>query len=96
MTCPGFEEQYAAAWQDWEATLEAGDWLLLATDAMSEYVLHRFETGTAPAFLSTLAELQALTRPEAWRRFEEFVLAERQQGKLRNDDVGLAVLRLKG
>jgi hypothetical protein len=43
-----------------------------------------------------LAELFAQPGPEAWGRFEEFVSTERRRGELRNDDVGLAVLRGRG
>jgi len=95
MTRPGLEAKYAVAWQDWEVTLRAGDWLLLATDAMSEYVLRQFEAGSGEDLLSTFDDLSAKPGPEAWRAFEEFVQTRREQGTLRNDDVGLAVLRWK-
>lgn len=95
MTRPGFEAKYALAWQDWEEVLQAGDWLILATDAMSEYILRQFETGAAADLLSRFAGFLALPSPEGWRQIEGLVQARRAQGDLRNDDVGLALLRLR-
>ena len=95
MTRPGFEQKYALFWDEWEAALETGDWLILATDAVSEYVLRQCEVGRAADLLAFLADLAALPGPVRWERFEEFIMARRRSGELRNDDVGLAALRLR-
>ena len=95
MTRPGFEAKYAAAWQEWEGALEPGDWLLLATDALSEHILRQFETGAAGPLLAALAEGSATPGPDGWRRLEALVQTRRRQGELRNDDVGLVIIHLR-
>lgn len=95
MTRPGFEEKYVQAWQSWEASLEPGDWLMLATDALCEYVLRECETGVTAGLLGLFGGLLSQPGPQAWRRFEEFVRAARFGAGLRNDDVALALLRMR-
>lgn len=96
MTQPGYEEKYARFWQSWEATMAPGDTVLLGTDALCEYVLKTFEGGSGEEVIAWLGDLSGGSRPEAWRRFEEFVGVKRKQGELKNDDVGLILMRVRG
>jgi len=99
MTRPGYEEKYAVAWRDWRGALEPGDWLLLATDALAEHLLRACTTNPlagGDALPVILADLAGLSTPAAAGRFSAYVAAQRAAGTLRNDDVALAVCRLRG
>jgi len=71
-------------WEFGLGDLQAGDTLLLATDALAQALLSAAEAGQAVgADLVTLTDVAAFT---TW------VEAERAAGRLRNDDVALAVI----
>ena len=95
MTQQGYEGKYIRFWQGWEATLAPGDTLLLGTDALCEYLLKSVESGAGEEVLGWLEGLSFGSRPEAWRSFEEFIEVKRKQGKIKNDDVGLILLKVR-
>ena len=95
MTQPGVEEKYVRFWQSWEATLAPGDTVLLGTDALCEYVLKSFEGGSGEEVSRWLDDLSGGFPPETWRRFEEFIQMKRKQGELKNDDVGLILMKVR-
>jgi hypothetical protein len=95
MTQQGYQEKYVRFWQSWEATLAPGDTILLGTDALCEYVLKSFEGGGEAELLGWLDSLSFGSGPETWRSFEEFIQVKRKQGEIKNDDVGLVLIRLR-
>ncbi len=64
-------------------TLESGDYLLLMTDALSEWFLHEYETGGAP-----WSELVRLREAD----FPLWIDALRETNWIKNDDVTLLVV----
>jgi len=65
---------------------ENGDVLLLATDAAAAWCLQRFENGDFdPDFLTTKDD-------DELRRFFD---AERQAGRIRNDDLAIVRIEIK-
>ncbi|MFE5579938.1 protein phosphatase 2C domain-containing protein [Kitasatospora sp. NPDC056531] len=65
-------------------TLQEGDDLFLATDAMAAWIL-----GLGEELSAELAELTDRTRPNDLKGFEEWVTSLRMAGRLHNDDVAL-------
>ena len=93
LTRPGLGEVYARSWRCWEGALEAGDVVLMATDALSEFLFKNFEAATEGNVMTWLEVMQSCRGEEAWRQFEEFVTRSRQGGEMRNDDVSVIIVR---
>jgi hypothetical protein len=93
MTRQGYEKKYVLFWQSWEASMTSDDVLLLTTDAFAEFVLKRFETATQGELICLINDLLSCTRFDAWQRFQEFVRLNRKQENIKNDDVGLIVIK---
>lgn len=68
--------------QVFSGTVQPGDLLILATDALAAWMLQQYETGTQP-----WAELAALNA----ETFVDFVETLRQQHTMRNDDTTLVI-----
>jgi len=95
LVTPGRQPKPTQPWHVWEGALRPGDFLLLATDALSEYILRSFENHTHNDLLIWLNQLEFDSSREAWQIFEEFVHAKRKLHEIENDDVALILIKVR-
>jgi hypothetical protein len=75
------------AWAEGGGTLQAGDVLLLATDALAQFLFESEEEGNFAG--RDLAKLEHADDFALW------VAAQRASGRLRNDDVAIGILEIR-
>ena len=90
-----YDRQTIQSWKEGEEEALPGDFLILATDALSEFIYRVLcQQNNDQELLPWIRKLLLIRKKHSNREFVTFIETKRRERKLRNDDVALVIIHI--